>query len=1408
MVESKLYGTDPTPDDVILRRDPESVAGSFVRGATSDLGFLSGRPTYDNLCEYTHSKRRSFFVLRPTVAVTDWSLVSGSMYSSPLSKTYRGLVRDVIGVNVTDLAPLTRVDTQALCAATPNSYCFSPNEEFAHPPFVFGSSVWRTTSPSVNEGWWGQFTRLFVNLNGTNPSTVPVVAELGFFISQEGEVHPTFGEDLLAGAGSMEAVPNSSTIATSSVASPTVVTTASAHGLVTGDVVTITGHTGSTPSLDGRWTVTVLSATTFSIAATVTVGGTGGTVAKAIPTGFSYEEIGSGWAPSVSSFEPQDGISSFSIQATNVSSGSAAAAKSIPLIAGNRYRISASYLISDPTGGELRSYCILDLGGGQYMQSDGRSVGTSYEAGTLAATGRAWRRFTFDFIAPESSATLRLRTDWISGVVTGSVYIDKLTVKRVVRMDTYEARIGEGDVPPSQTGSPSIFFSGKSVGVGSLAILNADGALDYAFGQLVWIGRKVEHWVGGEVPGLGVLDRDEWERRFTGIVQNMEFSDEKVTLALEDFRTKFHKALPSNTLSTTDAFIEPNGRGKPKPMLFGSKIGIRPWRISAVSNYGKYLVADTSNWGPGIYSIDSIYSYVDDAAAEQIDTARRLALSLPQIERAPNAITYGITSSSSPSSFQTTYTKSGTNSWAEAYGSSRLLLNGDGYVEFISGGVTNTALMVGLSAAHAEKVDYVDIDYAWSLQAAGTIQPYELSVAKGSSTGRTGTQKYRVQRDGSTITYWTNDGVGGAWTLYYTSATPYSGPLQLKFSIYTANASAYAISLFGFGEVVTSPEAGTFSVYEDVTPFEVTVDHQFANFDIGASELTATVPVGLYSATALAKEMTYRMKAVASDLVCSYNQSSNVFTINRPSGTLNLLLQTGKNKEASIWGLLGFGRGANKTGASTYTSENAVYSFSSIETSHVIRCDARGYKDDSSGTYTGEADSLIQRGCDIAKALILGWLAQPASIINTSTFLAARSTAPESLAIYLQEFTSSVEIFDRLEASNLANIVVAGDGTVHYIVYSYNNETVPVSRQIQERDYIEKPTFSRDGEEVFSAVTILYDQRPDSGIWKAETARNAQEAANYDATIPKEIETYVRLKDTAEVLSYRTLVLAQRPPVRAHVVAGAKIFRAKVGDVVSITRKRALSATGTAENTPFRIISIAPDAINGVVTADLVEAQALPAGLNCITSCQFVCQQVVQNECAVVTQVGCAVSSQKTCDVACQICGQAASCQVACEAGCQAACEISGCEVCGQASHCQSCGQAAGTCQEACQLSFQSGGCVTTCESSCQFCGQAGLCQECGQGANCQTCGQGANCQDCGQSSNCQSCGQGSNCQDCGQAANCQDCGQVSSGPACQSCGQAAGPCQTTCESSGCENNCQFGCQGSCQTNNEGPIEA
>src|SRR5204863_5724645 len=81
-------------------------------------------------------------------------------------------------------------------------------------------------------------------------------------------------------------LPTTVTITSSAVSNPGRILTAAPHGLNTGDVVTIAGHTGSVPALVGPYVVTKVDDTHFSIPVNITTGGTGGTIQR------TYETIG------------------------------------------------------------------------------------------------------------------------------------------------------------------------------------------------------------------------------------------------------------------------------------------------------------------------------------------------------------------------------------------------------------------------------------------------------------------------------------------------------------------------------------------------------------------------------------------------------------------------------------------------------------------------------------------------------------------------------------------------------------------------------------------------------------------------------------------------------------------------------------------------------------------------------------------------------------------------------------------------------------------------------------------------------------------------------------------------------------------------------------------------------------
>ena len=136
------------------------------------------------------------------------------------------------------------------------------------------------------------------------------------------------------------------TIDTSSVANPTVITTVDPHGLLTGDSVLIAGHTGSTPAVDGEYTVTYVSDTEFTIPVNVGTGGTGGTVQRTSHRGWAAQnQLFAGFAGTSVTVTVQDAHENLAGSFANLTGGAFAATNAI---GGERIASAA---------GIIRRYC-------------------------------------------------------------------------------------------------------------------------------------------------------------------------------------------------------------------------------------------------------------------------------------------------------------------------------------------------------------------------------------------------------------------------------------------------------------------------------------------------------------------------------------------------------------------------------------------------------------------------------------------------------------------------------------------------------------------------------------------------------------------------------------------------------------------------------------------------------------------------------------------------------------------------------------------------------------------------------------------------------------------------------------------------------------------------------------------
>lgn len=554
---------------------------------------------------------------------------------------------------------------------------------------------------------------------------------------------------------------------------------------------------------------------------------------------------------------------------------------------------------------------------------------------------------------------------------------------------------------------------------------------------------------------------------------------------------------------------------------------------------------------------------------------------------------------------------------------------------------------------------------------------------------------------------------------------------------------------------------GQFTVLRDIGPYIIHAENNKLNFDVGGAELTATLLVGAFVAAELAAHIQTRMREAVgggdTTVSVTYSETSNKFTISKSSGTLNLKVQSGSNSEISVYPSIGFSKSSDLTGSLTYEAEEAV--FVSAAESHILRVNAKGYKDDASGTYTGTANALIETGADMCRVLLLCYLNRPAGIIDETSFLFARQRAPESLAIYLNNMTSSKDIFDRLEFSNVANIVVGGDGTVYYLVYV--GEVPANIIDLYNRDYADF-SMERSVSDVYGTIVISFDKDPTTGELRGRSATDASVGLRSQRAQPREFETYLKTSDNAAALANRILTLASRPARKISVSTYGRIVALKVGDKVRLSRDRALDPSGRISSQVFRILSIRRQPLSRLVRAEMVDDVVTVAGVACITTCQYICELFNQAACALACQESCQITTcQGTCEVVSQGCGYTlcmAACETTCQGCGQTSCQV-GCEIAceGCEATCEGCGET--SCQDACETACQ--GCwQTSCEAGCEASCQAG----------------------CAESSYAQAC--------CACEVGCQGCGETECQETCE------GACQDVCQAT-CQATCQYVCQSS-----------
>lgn len=361
------------------------------------------------------------------------------------------------------------------------------------------------------------------------------------------------------------------------------------------------------------------------------------------------------------------------------------------------------------------------------------------------------------------------------------------------------------------------------------------------------------------------------------------------------------------------------------------------------------------------------------------------------------------------------------------------------------------------------------------------------------------------------------------------------------------------------------------TILEDVQAIVVTETNNFLDFNEGGGGLVAQVAVGIYAPAQLATAIAVALNSVgALNKSAAYDQTTKMFSLSRAAGTFNLLTQTGANRTASIWSTIGFETGADRTGAASYLADEAI--FVSPEKDHFLRVDGVGARDTvPDGRFTGTSGDPIQRGADVARVLWELLLGQDPNLVDEDSFVDARTAAPQALGIYVNAVESVSSIFQKLQNSNRANIVIDGDGRIRYIV-NQPGQVPAGTTTLSDADFI-RFEMKQEIDDVHGIIRVLFDRNPTSGGFSTASATEPETSVRYKRPSAKEFTTYLTSLIDAVENAQAFLAISAAPPRKMEFTVKGLVDLVE-GEKVLVDRLRGIDASGTLAGDLFRVLSV------------------------------------------------------------------------------------------------------------------------------------------------------------------------------------------------------------------------------------------
>lgn len=381
-----------------------------------------------------------------------------------------------------------------------------------------------------------------------------------------------------------------------------------------------------------------------------------------------------------------------------------------------------------------------------------------------------------------------------------------------------------------------------------------------------------------------------------------------------------------------------------------------------------------------------------------------------------------------------------------------------------------------------------------------------------------------------------------------------------------------------------------FAILADVQVIEITEENNAVDFTRSGPKAGFIIP-GFYTPRLLAPAVQAAMELAdpARTYVTVYSESLNTFTITRGGGggAFVLTTQGGPNKKIAAWAELGFDQSFDHTGAAFYTSDFPIYADNPDE-QHFLRVDGVGARDTvPGGDFTGVSGDPIQKGTDIVRTIWSEILRQPAVLIDESSFVDARTSAPEPLGVYLDQVTDVRTAFQAIGVSNFAQIPINGSGEIFYFVNVPG--AIPAGTQVLDDADFMKFAIQKGIGDVYGLIRVLWGEDPSTGEKEIATATDEPAQTLFGRFGAKEFESFHTTGGNAVALASSLLAIAKQPPRIADFMVKGMLLDTLEGQKVILTRRRGVDDSGELEEVLFRILQIQKTLQSGAVQVAAVE---------------------------------------------------------------------------------------------------------------------------------------------------------------------------------------------------------------------------